>query len=183
MRCFFHESTDAAATCRDCGCGLCAACGRRFTLMLCAPCLKRRNKNVARRHSTDLALTAVAYVAGLSFYLFALPGRERPPVTIAVAAALGFPFVFWGWRFLSQHTPRGWIALPVGWWVILWGLKAMLSLFVGVLVAPVRVFQSARELIRIRRASAHIDATSASPTPAIPMRPLAKAPSGPHASR
>lgn len=118
MRCFFHPHDDAAATCTGCSRALCRACTARFTVVKCEPCLVSQNKTVARRHWTNLAITVVLYAAGVFFYR-SFGSATRVGVERVAMMAIVFPSVFWGWKFLSEHTPRSMLVLPIPAWLVL----------------------------------------------------------------
>ena len=53
-----------------------------------------------------------------------------------VGFIIALAFVVFGWQALSMITPRIFLIMPIGGWVIYFVIKVFLSCFVGVFVAP-----------------------------------------------
>lgn len=53
-----------------------------------------------------------------------------------VAVIFAILFSYFGWKALSIITPRIFLIMPVGGWIIYVCVKAFLSFFLGVFVAP-----------------------------------------------
>ena len=45
-------------------------------------------------------------------------------------------FVYFGWKALNRLTPNIFLIMPVGGWLIYYVVKLVLSIFIGVFVAP-----------------------------------------------
>lgn len=154
MRCFFHQATDASATCNACSRALCAACASRFTLMLCEPCLVDHNRAVTRRLWTNLAATALGYAIGLALCSALLPPDLSGRTSMLALMALGFPSAFWGWTFLDRRISRTFLILPIWGWIAMLWFKFVVAAFVGALVMPWQVVSSIVQLLRSKRTRA-----------------------------
>ncbi|MEO9483627.1 MAG: hypothetical protein ABJG47_09290 [Ekhidna sp.] len=55
-----------------------------------------------------------------------------------------------GWLTLSKITPRIFLILPLIGWVFYFAIKLTLSMWIGVVMLPVRTFGNVRTLLRMR---------------------------------
>ena len=77
-------------------------------------------------------MIAVLYFVIWGIMLLFLTVFEAPVVTVIVAVMLGCC----GWRALNKITPSIFMVMSVGGWAIYFLVKGMLSVAVGVFVAP-----------------------------------------------
>jgi hypothetical protein len=151
MKCFNHSCSDAAATCQQCGKGLCHACAARFDMPFCLPCLLSHNQSVTREMSAGLLMTAVVFMTA-TWFLSTLKDSHGQTIGLGKAATLGLllAFTYWGWRFLTQHLPR--LVAGTGFmWIVYLLVKFLLAYFIGLIVGPYQIFKMLKEIGIVRK--------------------------------
>ncbi len=144
MNCYIHPATPATATCQSCGRGLCSPCSARFTLLRCQHCIIEGDKAVAQKTRTALAVTAIIFLA--VFFLvgnLTTPHSQGPELRMRAVVALYVSFTYWGYKFLSAHMPRLFIASPMVWFFYFM-LKFVLACLFGFLLGPFQLYKSVR---------------------------------------
>lgn len=141
MECINHPGTAAAGSCQICGKALCTHCMNRFNPPLCEPCLLSHNDAVARRLYIDLAVTAIIFIGVAGFVAYNVPTNKSGGILIGLMLAGGY----WGWQFLSRLPLPLVLTSGLG-FVIFFGVKFVLSVMVGFIVAPWQIFKRVKEL-------------------------------------
>jgi hypothetical protein len=156
VRCFVHGTEEASAICGGCNRALCSPCSRRFTLVLCAPCLVAQNRAVSARHWTRLITTVILAGGGFAFYRSFLP--PMVPAQQVLGMSVVFPCIYWGWMSMSEHTPNSLVMLTPGAWLFGLAVKLVFATFLGVVMAPLGIIRSVREVAKIRRTASALRA-------------------------
>lgn len=156
MKCFNHTDMDATATCKNCNKGLCVECSSRFNTMLCEPCLIEHNKSVARNMYIGLATTVLIFF-GFMYVFGSIQGSSGEPLgySKAILPSLLLAFTFWGWKFLSDYSPR--LTMGTGnVWIMYFFIKLLMACFIGLIVAPYQIFKMLKELNTVNKTKKQI---------------------------
>lgn len=158
MKCYNHAERDAVAACAECGKGLCRECADRWAPPLCEVCAGNR---IQMQRAQAQRLTRVSVIL---FFIFALLGIVMGTVScIAHGTPLRIPLgilqslvtayivagIPCGWSVLTGITPNIFLVLPLVGWLIYFGVKFCLSVFVGLVALPYRLYQVHKENKRI----------------------------------
>lgn len=142
MKCYYHPEQEIVATCTECGRGLCKACASKWEPILCDDCAKLRidEKRVWLKRSVDwsFGLLIAGVVIGL---IMAIQDKRADNFLLCMELAFAAVFIINGWQSLSRIQPQMFLILPVVGWMFYFGFKAMLSMFVGVVVFPINVYR------------------------------------------
>lgn len=137
MRCSQHPALGIVATCNQCGRGLCGECANKFNIPLCASC----SQTALKMEKTEIAKSFV-FSAVLVFLGIALSSGAPPSARVlTIYMFAGIP---WGWRVLTNITPRVFLMMPLVGWAFYFGIKLMLSFWVGSVALPFFVFTRVR---------------------------------------
>lgn len=150
MKCVNHNNVDAVATCNTCGAGLCPTCASMYKPAVCTSCY---DDSVANRIGElkaslikDGIFAVIALLVGL--FLMWIGG-------ISYAESWGFILFFawipFGWNFLNKITPNIFLILPMVGWVIYFVCKALLSMIVGIFVAPYVIWKKVKEIKQLQQ--------------------------------
>jgi len=145
MKCANHPEIDAVATCVDCGRGLCSACADKFSIPICDYCNLGRIGGEQKIILKDIIITAF-----LAFIGYCWAGYAELDLGTRFVAAYSLAGFIWGWRALTQITPRVFLFLPLIGWFFYFAIKASLALFVGFVALPWKAFTLIRDWLRIR---------------------------------
>lgn len=80
-----------------------------------------------------VAMIATLYVVILLLLVPIVSFCSSVPALMVVFA---FAFGYFGWQALSRITPNVFLIMPIGGWIAYFLIKGVLSLFLGVFVAP-----------------------------------------------
>lgn len=148
MNCYNHPKEPAAAICPDCGIGLCATCVGLHAFPVCTRCNGVRKNSEKKQILGELTRT---FGIGLFLALLTL-GEGINPLTF-MNPILSFFFRFYmgsslmaGWAILNRWTPGGFLILPLIGWVIYLTIKGIVSIYVGMVMLPVRTLRNLRRL-------------------------------------
>lgn len=154
MKCHKHFESDAVSQCLDCGKGLCLECTNKFTIPICSSCNLTRlknNKNILVKNSI---ITIVAFVIGLYIY----SGMEEATLPFTLLGALFIAGIPWGWSFLNKITPNVFLIMPVVGWLVYFGIKFTLALFIGIFIMPFKIYQIVKGLKELNTLESYIKA-------------------------
>ena len=151
MKCANHPHLDAVATCVDCGKGLCVDCAHTFDVPICNSCNTARVQGEKSVLVKNIILTAVFFAIG--FYI------ARDSIMGGIVIGYIFAGIPWGWSFLNKITPSIFLFLPLIGWVIYFFIKGILSLFIGFIALPVKIFQMVRDGKRLKGITQTISGT------------------------
>lgn len=153
MECINHPGTTAAGSCQACGKALCASCMNRFNPPLCEPCLLSHNASVARRLYIDLAVTAIIFIGVAVLVAYNAQTNKSGGIVVGLMLA----GAYWGWQFLSRIPMP--VILTSGFGLVMYlGIKLMLSIFAGFIVAPWQIFKRVREITAINTLKKEVEA-------------------------
>lgn len=158
MKCYHHLDREAVAYCNVCGKALCPECAGRYNVPLCGDCARdevvRERDRIKRNAVIGGCLAAVVtgcYAAG---FIMAGPSTWSAMSIWAILELLSIPIILlcvpFGWGALSRLTANTFLILPIIGWVMYPLIKTFLSLYVGLVAAPMA-------LIRYRRLKADVD--------------------------
>lgn len=158
MNCFNHPTQVAVAQCCDCSKGQCPNCAKLYSTPICKPCNDRRIKNERSRIIKEMLFT---YVIGFLFTLFFVKLLSSPTRTGSEGIQLNtvsYIIIFYisagiiaGWQTLNRITPRMFLFLPLVGWLIYFSLKLFLSVYVGLVMLPIRTIRNIRRLLQLNR--------------------------------
>jgi hypothetical protein len=142
MNCINHPSETAVSQCQVCGKGLCVECTNKFSKPICPDCFSDSRQKQKRTVVAEIILTLLI---GLPISII---------IDLLVNDTYKTPDSFWkshffliymglgivsGWKTLTRITPQIFLFLPVLGWVLYFFIKAVLSLFVGLVAFPIRM--------------------------------------------
>lgn len=157
MNCYNHHESNAVAQCQDCSKGLCNECAKQFSLPICSTCNTARGGNEKNRIMKELFLTfgigiGLVYMASKGPIGELLFKENSIQSTLLI---LGMAYVYSGlvagWYTLNKITPQIFLFLPLIGWVIYFVVKAMIAMWVGLVMLPVRTY---RNITRLKEISA-----------------------------
>lgn len=150
MKCANHPTLDAVATCVDCGKGLCSDCSSAYEFPICENCNAGRVGDEKKVLTRNIALTVLFFILG--FY-FANSSAGSFQLVGGIVIGYIFAGIPWGWSFLNKITPSIFLFLPLIGWVIYFFIKGILSLFIGFIALPIKLFQIFRDSKRLKEIS------------------------------
>lgn len=169
MKCATHPGNDAVATCQICGRGLCLECSKRFNVMKCAECLLRDNSAYRKRLKREIFLPIIGGL-GMALLLTAACGCEIISTRgfglselllmitfLPFIAVITVPIPF-GWRVIRNlrskqaddtsvffFNAQGAI-LMYFFAVFFYILVALVSIPIGLVVGPWKIWKNLREI-------------------------------------
>ncbi len=151
MKCHVHYNDDAVSQCSDCGKGLCLDCTNKYNIPLCNTCATSRNSAIKQLWIKNSILMAILFIIGFVISTDANNGFFQS-IFVGYAVA-GIP---WGWSALDKITPNVFLILPLIGWVIYFVCKLLISLFVGMFVAPYKIYQIVKGLKKAKQLENYI---------------------------
>lgn len=158
MKCFFHEQTDAVATCQSCGKSLCKPCAAKYNPCMCDECYtaqaanikdaKLKKKQDALIDTTSEFIAAIlkgAVCAVLLTLLFNAMNSTPTPVSMSVM----FFFVPFGWAlitYVEQWLPSFFMSGVV--FLIYLAFKLAFSMFFGVFCFLYQIAKFAYKMLK-----------------------------------
>lgn len=159
MNCFNHIEENAVASCQDCQKGLCNECASLYTFPICTQCNSQRKQFQKKVIYKELLLM---FVFGCILYYLLL--QIYTPVNSSLLEGGIFEKVFLvvsgfylggaliaGWKTLTYITPNIFLFLPLVGWLIYFIVKFLLSIAVGLVMFPVRLFRNFRKIYLLNR--------------------------------
>lgn len=147
MKCSVHNSFDAVGTCLSCNKGLCVDCVDHYKSPSCRNCAQTLNARLKREFVAKISLTVLCLlifglILPVRFYLNgALPHRQAlAELMFLYASYVFFPY---GARVVSEKAP---VFFNILLDLIFFPFYFMLSLFLGLLVGPFKLFSMLKEL-------------------------------------
>lgn len=155
MNCFNHHELSAIAQCQDCSKGLCNECATKYSIPICSICNSSRGKS-----EKDQIIKELFWTYGLGLGLTFLVSRgSMGQMTFgnnSIETSLMFFMMFYmcsglvaGWYTLNRITPQVFLFLPLIGWVIYFVIKMMISIWVGLIMLPVRTCRNVRRIRQI----------------------------------
>lgn len=149
MKCAYHNDVDAVATCTICGKALCSTCASIINPPQCVSCYKdsliQRKSDIRTLLVKDILLGVASAI--LLPVLFSMTGSLYGNILWFALLCAGVPF---GWRFLNKITPNIFLFLPLVGWLIYFGCKLMLSICIGIFVAPYVIWKKNKEIKQLQ---------------------------------
>lgn len=142
MKCYYHNGSDAVATCTDCGKSLCRSCAERYSPVLCPDCANERIQENKSNITTKLILSVVLFIGGIIAFIIFNNGFNLE----AFGAAYCFAALPWGWGALNRVTPDIFLIMPIIGWLVYFIIKAFLAIIIGWIVMPIKIIKSISEL-------------------------------------
>lgn len=135
MKCYKHYERDAVSQCLDCSKALCPECTSKYNKPLCDQCVIEGVKsNRLMLFKNIIIMITVFIFAFLTIY-------AEQPIADRFLMSLLFSGVPWGWSFLNKITPSIFLFMPLGGWLIYFVIKLVLSLLIGLIVMPFKIYQ------------------------------------------
>lgn len=173
MKCFNHPEREAVATCQKCGKGLCRECAEKYTPCMCEPCAvqtqrdkqqQEQNKEEQRKQKYKDALvdtrsefikTTMIGIVIASIYIwysyhYQQSLTEDYGLGDWIGQFFGWVCVPFGWKVLTYLQSFIPISIFGTWWfwVIYIGVKAILSILVGI---PAFIYQLVKTILNQRK--------------------------------
>lgn len=159
MKCYYHEDRDAVAQCNVCGKGLCRECADMSNPPICRDCCSEIEVNVKDEAKKLIKRSILLFILGGIFGLFiiiaACSEADVGFFSTALTAIIVFVMLGWalagfpcGWRALSKLFSKFdfLLILPIMGWLILFGLKLGLSVYVGFVALPIDLIRAGKTL-------------------------------------
>ena len=151
MNCINHPHNSAVSQCQVCGKGLCIDCTNKFSKPICDDCYSASRSDQKKAVVTEILLSLLIGIpTGIILDLLVNDTHINPDSFFESRFFLlymGLGLVA-GWKTLTQITPQMFLFLPVVGWVLYFLIKAILSLFVGLVALPVRIIRNIRLLLK-----------------------------------
>lgn len=170
MKCFNHPERDAVATCQKCGKGLCRECAEKYTPCMCDSCAAQakrnqqqqaQNKEEQRKQKYKDALVdsrsefiktaVIGIITGIICVWSLIQDEKMEPGFVNNVAGffVGFCIPF-GWKFLTYLQSFFPVTIfgTFWFWIIYLGVKAVLSIFIGI---PAFIFQLVKTIFTQRK--------------------------------
>ncbi len=146
MKCYYHENREAVATCNVCGKALCPECADKYNVPLCGNCASTEvteEKNRIKRNMMIGGGLIVAFIVW-NIIMGGIPISSSMSIG-TILELISVPFILvcapFGWGALNRITANTFMILPLIGWLLYPIVKAMLSLYVGLVAAPVAVIK------------------------------------------
>ena len=145
MNCINHPFESAVSHCQICGKGLCVECTNKFSKPICPDCFSVSRQKQKRAVVTEIILTLliglpVAIILDLLFNdTYKTPDSFWKSHFFLIYMGLG---IVAGWKTLTRITPQIFLFLPVLGWLLYFVIKAVLSLFTGLIAFPIRTIRN-----------------------------------------
>ena len=150
MKCFYHPDRDAVGQCVECSRGLCSECAGKWEPPLCDNCAGNAASSAKASAISHLVILVLFALAGILYAYWAMwisPAATKNIFQLIISGILTAYFVAAipaGWWKLNKITSGAFLFLPVFGWLIYFVLKAILSMFVGLVVLPIECVHSIR---------------------------------------
>jgi putative membrane protein len=152
MNCYNHTDTPVVGTCIDCGRGLCRECATKYTLPICSSCNLLR---IRKEKETIIKEWVISFIIGIILaYLMYNHYSEMNKEQGVQAALMTFYMAMsarYGWKALNAITPDIFLQLPMIGWFVFYFIKTVLSLIIGVFIAPIKIFLEIKRFIEINK--------------------------------
>jgi len=136
MSCGIHPNREHVGVCCDCGQQLCNECTNKFNPPSCPNCMLAWGQKIKK----DLILKSV--ISAVVFVLWMIVYASGPVGLLSgIIPSLIFAGIPWGWNALTKITPKMFLFLPLVGWGIYFGIKLLISLFIGVFCAPFQIIK------------------------------------------
>ena len=162
MNCYNHTDQPAVATCIDCGKGLCSECSNKYTILVCDSCNLNRlyieKSSMLRRWGISIVIAILftffnsqscPWPKNSLLYLIAIP-------TMIISVFVVSMGIQYGWRLLNIITPRMFLFLPLVGWLIYFGVRLSIASFVGIIIAPMMLFQDVKRYKEVKKTIEYI---------------------------
>ena len=127
MKCFFHESRDAVATCQKCGKSLCKECASKYIPVLCDDCFAAEQNQKAAKKQADIIDT------WSEFFVACAIGLGAAIVCFIVSKQINGGTASYNW--ILNVLTRIWVfTIPFGWKFFNYLLGKMHSVFIMPLI-------------------------------------------------
>lgn len=150
MNCFFHPHLSAVAECAACKKNICKSCATEYAGGLyCPSCINSeidyyKNEIATRKRFFKIA-PIIGAVVGIALLIFSGDFSGIGDIFIALISGMltvimiaGIPI---GMKALQKLTETMTILAPISEWIIWFGIKVIISFFIGGLViAPITIF-------------------------------------------
>lgn len=137
MNCISHQNIEAVRYCVGCNAPICMECATNYN-NLCTSCALSNAKKIKGETVGTFVIPIICFLAGFALSLYGemnnpnTDGIELVTVLLTGLMCAGIPF---GWKALSMITSKFFLFLPIVGWLIYFGVKLLLSLFIGWMIA------------------------------------------------
>jgi hypothetical protein len=135
MKCYKHYDRDAVSQCIECSKTLCPECTSKYNKPLCDQCVIEWTKSNRLMLIKNIIIMIAVFIFAFSAIYVDAPIGDR------FLMSLFFSGIPWGWSFLNKITPNIFLFMPLVGWLIYFGIKLVLSLFIGTIVMPFKIYQ------------------------------------------
>lgn len=155
MNCYYHSDQIAVAQCTDCGKGLCKDCASIYEIPICDSCNKKRISNEEKHLINELLFIGIGG-AVLTCLMSILMNNSHHPVngdtSITHYLILFYMFsgAIAGWQTLTKITSSMFISMSFVGWGIYFFVKAILAIFVGLIMLPVKIIRNIYQLRQLK---------------------------------
>ena len=136
MSCGIHPNREHVGVCCDCGQQLCSECTNKFNPPSCPNCMLAWGQKIKK----DLILKSVISVVVFALWLIYGISLMANGFSILIGCLM-FAGIPWGWNALTKITPKMFLFLPLVGWGIYFGIKLLISLFIGLFCAPFQIIK------------------------------------------
>ena len=139
MKCFYHPEEETVASCVECGKGLCKTCADMWQPARCDECAENKIAEERRELYRPLGLGIIIFFAFMVLAaVVCAENHDFSKFFEGVLPGLFFACIPSGWRVVNRMNFPTVIASFIV-IIALYGVKVMISMFVGLVAAPVNI--------------------------------------------
>ena len=142
MNCYYHPNRPAVAQCPDCGKGLCQECASKYEKPICTECNEKRGVNERRDYLKPLIICSILFVIGC------VVGARTGETPILMGYI--FTCIYGGWSIVAMFFSNIFVSLNIQSIIFYFGLRLLLSIFVGVFATPIFLGYCVLKLIQLK---------------------------------
>ena len=150
MNCAQHVQIVAVAQCNECGRGLCQECADAYKPPICRSCAgdiaTTQKADVRKQFMWSGALFIVGMMIGCNTSQSGPTPAPYPPFAMGLLLGYMFAGIPWGWSALTRITPRVFLFLPLGGWVLYFVYKLAAAATIGPFVTPFKVWSLIKQM-------------------------------------
>ncbi len=154
MSCSIHEDLEHVGICNDCGRTLCKDCVDKFNPPTCPYCMIGWGNAVKKQFFKTAALGALLGIGAVAFSVVSAPPGSGIGImtTMSLMVFIIFAGIPWGWSTLSKITPQVFLFMPIGGWMLYFGVKLLISFYIGFCVMPFYIWKYIKNMKLVQTA-------------------------------
>lgn len=127
MNCYYHENNLANYECTGCGKPLCTECANLVQPPMCGNCIDGCRETAIKEMTKSILFGIIIAIACCAL--------------MQESSGIFFFCVPFGWYALNKITPKVFLFLPIGGWVLYFAIKFVLAAFIGWVAVVIKMYQ------------------------------------------